>query len=283
MSSDVIRLRRMTTADLPLGMRLKDQAGWNQTEADWRRLFALAPDGCFVAECNNRPVGTAAACIFGRVGWIAMVLVDLAYRRRGIGTRLVEHSMAYLERQAVRSIRLDATPLGRPVYEKLGFRVEYELARWEGVAPVRGVRQGAVLAGSDQLQAIAELDRQLTGTPRLRLIEHLFRQQPGAMRVVVGSEGLLGYATWREGSLAAYIGPAISLRAEIGQELVDAMLAACAGRLVFVDIPWENGPATRWAQSCGFTVQRPLIRIVCGEPVADRPACLWASSGPETG
>jgi GNAT superfamily N-acetyltransferase len=283
MSSDAIHLSRMTTADLPLGMRLKDQAGWNQTEADWRRLFALAPDGCFVAECNNRPVGTAAACVFGHVGWIAMVLVDLAYRRRGIGTRLVEQSVTYLERQAVRSIRLDATPLGRPVYEKLGFQVEYELDRWEGVAPVRNVSQSTMLAGTDHLEAIAELDRRLTGTPRWRLVEHLFRQQPGAMRVVLGPDGLLGYASWREGSLAAFIGPAMALRAEIGQELANAMLSACAGRLVFVDIPCDNGPATRWAQSCGITVQRPLIRMVWGEPVADRLACLWASSGPETG
>jgi GNAT superfamily N-acetyltransferase len=283
MSGDVIRLRRMTTADLPLGMRLKDQAGWNQTEADWRRLFALTPDGCFVAECNERPVGTAAASVFGRVGWIAMVLVDEAYRRRGIGTRLVEQSIAYLGRQALRSIRLDATPLGRPVYEKLGFRVEYELARWEGVAPVRGLHRGTVLAGPDHVEAIAELDKELTGTSRLRLIECLFRQQAGAMRVTVGPEGLLGYAGWREGSLAAYIGPVMALSAEIGQELADAMLAACPGRPVFVDVPCDNGPATGCAQSCGFTVQRPLIRMVCGEPIADRLACLWASSGPETG
>jgi len=273
----------MTTADLPLGMRLKHQAGWNQTEADWRRLLALAPEGCFVAECDERPVGTAAACGFGRVGWIAMVLVDVACRRQGIGTRLVEHLIAYLERQEVRSIRLDATPSGRPVYEKLGFRVEYELARWEGAAPLRGTRQSAVLAETDHLQAIAELDRQLTGTPRLRLIEHLFQQQPRAMRVAVGPEGLLGYASWREGSLAAYIGPAMALSAEIGQELADATLNACAGRLVFVDVPCDNRPATHWARSCGLTVQRPLIRMVRGEPVADRVACLWASSGPETG
>ncbi len=283
MSGNVIRLRGMDAGDLPLGVRLKDQAGWNQTEADWQRLLALAPDGCFAAECGGQPVGTAVACVFGRVGWIAMVLVDPAYRGRGIGTRLVEHSIEHLDRQAVRSIRLDATPLGRPVYEKLGFRVEYELARWEGVAPVRCPPHRVARAEADQLEAIAEFDQQLTCTPRRRLLDHLFRQQPGAMRVVVGPEGLLGYATWREGSLAAFIGPAMALGAEVGQELVDAVLAACAGRSVFIDVPCDNGPATRWAQSCGFTVQRPFTRMVRGEPVADRPACLWASSGPENG
>jgi GNAT superfamily N-acetyltransferase len=283
MSDDVIRLRKMSRADVPLGMRLKDQAGWNQTEADWQRLLELAPEGCFVAECRETPVGTAAACSFGSVGWISMVLVDPAFRGQGIGTRLVKAAIEHLERQQARSIRLDATPLGRPVYEKLGFRAEYELARWEGVAPVRDVGQFAVPAGSDELEAVAELDRRLTGTPRLRLIECLFRQQPGAMRVAAGPEGLAGYASWRDGSRARYIGPVMALSAETGRELADAMLAACAGRLVFVDVPCQNGPATRWATSCGFSVQRPFVRMVRGEAVADRVDCLWASSGPETG
>ena len=53
---------------------------------DWRRFLALQPDGCFVAECDGRPAGTTVACIFGQVGWIAMVLVDASFRGRGIAT-----------------------------------------------------------------------------------------------------------------------------------------------------------------------------------------------------
>ena len=45
MSRDVVEVRTMRLVDVPLGMRLKDQAGWNQTEADWERLLALASDG----------------------------------------------------------------------------------------------------------------------------------------------------------------------------------------------------------------------------------------------
>ena len=33
----------MTKADIPAGMALKARAGWNQSEADWRRLLALEP------------------------------------------------------------------------------------------------------------------------------------------------------------------------------------------------------------------------------------------------
>ncbi len=78
----MILVRTMTLADLPLAMRLKSQAGWNQQEADWRRFLDMQPDGCFVAECAGVAVATTVACVFDRVAWLAMVLVDAAYRGR---------------------------------------------------------------------------------------------------------------------------------------------------------------------------------------------------------
>src|SRR5262249_32451649 len=108
----------MTEPDIALGMRLKQQAGWNQTEADWRRCLALEPDGCFVAELDSQSVGTVTTCTFGDVAWVAMVLVEETVRGRGIGRALMERALAYLESTGVRCVRLDATPLGRPLYEK---------------------------------------------------------------------------------------------------------------------------------------------------------------------
>ena len=94
----------------------------------------LGADGCFVAEWDGVSVGTTTTCIFESVGWIAMVLVNEAYRHRGIGTQLMEQALAYLDRKGVATARLDATPLGRPVYERMGFVAEHELVRLEGIA-----------------------------------------------------------------------------------------------------------------------------------------------------
>src|SRR6266851_2805185 len=104
-------IRLMTVTDLPLGLRLSSQAGWNQTEADWRRFLDLQPDGCFVAEWDGTPVGTTTTSIFGSVAWIAMVLVDESVRGRGIGTALMRHALDFLDRCGIPTIRLDATPL----------------------------------------------------------------------------------------------------------------------------------------------------------------------------
>src|SRR5574341_918485 len=134
----MLRIRAMTQADLAAGMRLKEQAGWNQIEADWRRLLVLGSEGCYVAEWDQVVVATTCTTVFEKIGWISMVLVDVAHRGRGIATQLMQHAIGHLEHEGVKTVRLDATPLGRPVYEKLGFVAEYELARWEGTHSSEG-------------------------------------------------------------------------------------------------------------------------------------------------
>jgi GNAT superfamily N-acetyltransferase len=143
--SGVLQIRAMTAGDIAVGMRLKHQAGWNQLDADWLRFLAMQPDGCFVAELDGVPVGTTVAVVFysipgrtGPVAWIAMVLVDPGHRNRGIGTALMEHALKFLDARKVPSIRLDATPLGQPIYEKLGFIPQFVLARHERTLPLAG-------------------------------------------------------------------------------------------------------------------------------------------------
>lgn len=269
-----LRIRRMTVRDLALGMHLKHQAGWNQTEADWRRCLALQPDGVFVAELGGKPAGTAATCIFGPVAWIAMVLVDTAVRGRGIATTLMQHALRFLDERGVRSVRLDATPLGRPVYEKLGFVVEYSLARYEGQPHVARAES----ASPPNLESIIELDRTATATDRRALLTQLVAEHPDFFLLVPG-EGYLGA---RPGSRAVQIGPCIAT-AETGPQLLATAFHRWAGQSIFLDIPTDNQEPVRLAEAAGLTVQRPFWRMSRGEPVPERRDLIWASFGPEKG
>jgi GNAT superfamily N-acetyltransferase len=115
-------LRRMNLDDIPAAMRLKGDAGWNQTEADWRQLITASPDGCFVAVGPDSIVGTVTTITYaGRLAWVGMVLVAPRCRGRGIGTALLKRAIAHLDARGVRSIKLDATPAGKPLYDRLGF------------------------------------------------------------------------------------------------------------------------------------------------------------------
>jgi GNAT superfamily N-acetyltransferase len=279
----MITIRRMTAGDLSLGLRLSAQAGWNQTEADWRRFLKLEPEGCFVAIGGEQPVATTAAFVFGTVGWIAMVLVDEAFRHRGVASRLVEHALIYLEKRGVRTTRLDATPLGRPVYERLGFQPEYSLVRMQGVLGPPANRSGFTLLSTDQMRAIGDLDQQLTNTPRHRLIQALYDERPEAVAAGFTPAGLAGYAMWRAGRLAAQIGPAMALSPQAGTALLDRIQQQCPAGPVFADVPTENAAAVAWFTSRAWTVQRDYTRMSRGERFEDFPERIWASSGPEKG
>src|SRR5918996_4576668 len=81
-NSIMLTLRGFIDDDPQLVLRLKEQAGWNQTAADLERFRKLSPEGCFVAQWDGQPVGCVMVFEFGSVAWIAMMLVDESFRGR---------------------------------------------------------------------------------------------------------------------------------------------------------------------------------------------------------
>jgi GNAT superfamily N-acetyltransferase len=120
----MLHIRPMTAADLPAGLRLTRQAGWNQTEADWQRCLDLEPGGCFASEWGGALAGTTTTCVFGPVAWVAMVLVDESFRGRGIGRALMEDAIELARREGADHMDLgtgEDDVVARALYESLGF------------------------------------------------------------------------------------------------------------------------------------------------------------------
>jgi GNAT superfamily N-acetyltransferase len=273
-------IRPMTAADLPAGLYLSRQAGWNQIEADWQRFLDLQPDGCFVAEWGGDVVGTTVTSIFASVAWVAMVLVEESVRGRGIGKALLTHSLELLDRRQVPTVRLDATQLGRPLYERLGFVEQFQLARYAGTLSPTSDGIETEAAAPKQWEALATLDETVTRTNRRRVLFRLFAEQPGSVRVV--RNRLDGFLAARPGHRAVQVGPCIA-SPEAGPLLFADAWRRYSDRHVFLDIPVANVTATRLAEGQGLTVQRHLTRMCRGAPVSERIEWLWTGSGPEKG
>jgi GNAT superfamily N-acetyltransferase len=269
-------IRRLSNDGLDFAQSIRSIAGWNQTDRDWRRLFDSEPEGCFLAEMDGQPAGTATTTSYGvELAWIGMILVHPEYRRRGVATRLMDHCLAWLtERMKVRCVKLDATPLGREVYEKLGFQDEFEITRWEGHSTpgYEGERSKFDSA------TIRELDRKAFGADRLGFLKRLASD---SRRILVDTRG---FGMLRDGSNADYLGPIVSREGESGCTIVRSLLQCPDVRPVFWDIPEDNAPAVHLARELGFRRQRLLIRMWTGQQKAvGDPAFQWAISGPETG
>lgn len=278
----MIHIRTMLHTDIPLGMRLKAQAGWNQTVADWQRFLALAPSGCFVAEESGEPAGTLTTCIFHNEAWIAMVLVDERWRGKGIGTALLQHALAFLDAQGIESVRLDATPMGQPLYARLGFLPEYPLLRYAGIAGAALETDAVQVYCSEHLEALLQLDRQLLGIDRRKLLARLLAENPEQARIVPRADHLAAYLTARPGAYAWHIGPCLA-DGEAGQLLLLDAWRRFSGQPVLLDIPTANARATAIAEAMGLTAQRQLLRMRRGDVLTADPYGIWASSGPEKG
>jgi GNAT superfamily N-acetyltransferase len=272
----------MTAADLPLCLGLSQEAGWNQLPADWQRCLDLQPDGCFVALWDGLPVGTTTTRIFGRVAWIAMVLVKASHRGRGIGTALMEHALAYLDECRVVTVRLDATPLGQPIYDRLGFVEQFRLARYQGVMSETGARAAVEPVSPEEWEALAALDRTVTNTDRRPFLMRLFGEQPQHVRCVRSGGQIDGFLAARPGARARLLGPCLGTP-EAAFLLFANARHRYAGEQVFVDVPLPNEAATALVEAQGLTVQRHLTRMCRGVALCEQVESLWASSGPEKG
>ncbi len=283
MNHPLTNLRVMTPQDIPAGMRLKEIAGWNQTAADWERFLNASPKGCFVAENEGRVVGTVTTFSYeDRFAWIGMVLVDPDFRGQGIGTRLLEEAIAYLDARGIPTLKLDATPQGKPIYEKLGFVSEYEIERWvrrrvAGCAPVSEPE-------AEDLEAIFTFDREVFGASRESLLRSLASGAPQFTSSVRNGAVILGYAFGRHGSLADHLGPWIAEEAAGAGELLNAFLRRSHRDTVFVDCLKANPWARPLLRAQDFEPSRPLTRMYRGPNAhPGRPGLVCAVLGPEFG
>jgi GNAT superfamily N-acetyltransferase len=258
-----VSLRPIKPKDIGDCLRLSGAEGWNQTESDWKRLVEYPKNTCRIAEYAGKIIGTATACNYENViAWIGMVLVDKAYRGRGISKLLLTEILAHLDK--CRSVKLDATPAGQPVYEKYGFLPEYKILRMtgqvqEGFQPLRYGRPEPVQL--NQVADIINLDSQIFGAPRMQLILSILKENPD-MAWVLRKEGKVSaFSLGRKGSRYIQIGPVFSSDLSEARLLISHVLSGNPGKPFVADVLADKAELIQWLDSIGFTSQRHFVRM----------------------
>jgi GNAT superfamily N-acetyltransferase len=274
-------IRLMRPSDLTFADHLRAIVGWNQTIHDWERLLRYEPQGCFIIERNGTPAGTATTTSYGtKLAWIGMILVHPDHRGHGCATALMQHCLEYLERKGVTCIKLDATPQGQPLYERLGFRAEWTLQRWE----TKSLQPFTAPSSAHQpwQESVAcELDARAIGAERHELLVALRNDSIGAA-AKGGPHSAFGLI--RRGSRASYLGPIMATASAFAEPIVRELLPSVVGQQVYWDIPDHQSQAIEWARALGFTPQRTLLRMFRGpRNLEGEPKLIYGIAGPSTG
>ncbi len=268
------KLRLLHAGDLVAAMELSRLAGWNQTIDDWQTLLRLDPQGCFGIEVDDRIVATTTLLCYGtRLAWIGMVLTMPDYRRMGFAQRLVQ---AALERSAalkIESVKLDATPEGRPLYEKMGFKTEQIVERWYHRDRWTHALDKPIPI-PDQYSLAADLEA--FGSDRTVLLRELALRNPP--NTVAGA-----YCFSRNGARSSYLGPCVAQEQKAARLVIEQCLRGSSESGWYWDLLTTNKNAFEMATEFRFVPQRRLERMVLGNRFNKNDDMVYAIAGFELG
>lgn len=260
----------LTEGALPGACALSAAVGWNQVEADWR-LF-LGKGSVRVLDDGGDTLAASAAVLpfDAQLAWISMVLVRPDRRRQKLATRLMRWAM---EAAGTDTLALDATPAGREVYRRLGFRDAWGFARWrlEGVPDAPSVAVRAMEA------VPVALDAQAFGAPRRWLLEDFRARMPHAAFVAEG-----GFVLARDGRRLPQIGPLVARDDATALALLAAARRAIGGPCL-IDLRDDAHALRAVVEAAGGVCERPFTRMFFGAEFRADPALNPLVAGPEFG
>lgn len=270
-----VRLRPFRASDLEAALALSAELQWPHRLEDW--CFALAHGAGVVAERDGRVVGTALRWLWGiDRATLGLVTVSPALQGHGIGRRL---TTALLQDIGRRHVLLHATPEGRGLYERLGFRNVAEIRQHQGIArmaPWPALAEGERLRPPDPHEGdvLAALDVKASGLPRRSVVRRLLDDE---QVVVFDRNGqTLGFSVLRRFGRGHAIGPVVAPDMASARALIAHWCRLYAGKLLRIDVDAESG-LPEWLESLGLQRAGTATAMVRGKLPPRGPACGgWA-------
>lgn len=126
-----MKIESIQNADID-GLRELQPEGWTDIRPYF--YFYSASDLCNPLKIveNNKIVAVGTTIQHPDTAWLAHIIVHPDFRNRGLGREIAGSLVQGLDNDHYRTIYLDATDMGYPVYKKLGFEVETDYIHLDG-------------------------------------------------------------------------------------------------------------------------------------------------------
>jgi len=239
----------------------------------------IQPDGWFVASQEEHLIGTVGATNYGTCAHVGLMAVHPDVQRQGVGFALMQFILARLEQQQVPKVLLDASEIGRPLYDKLGF-VAYDetfvFQRNSNFAILERTPHIQTLSVRE-LDELVQWDTDVFGANRRRVFQVLLDVFPERAFMQRDEEGrLMGYVFAQKNR----IGPWVMLQSCNAEELLRAALVLPYEETISVTVPAVNREAIELLQRYGFErvrTNRHMGRGVSGPPGRRQKICAQTS------
>lgn len=263
-SSD-ISFREMRHQDIDRAVEMSRALSWPHREEDWA-LFLQLGEG-IVALDDDRVIGTIIGFPYGaNAATVGMVIVDNAYQGKGYGRRLMQ---AMLDHLGDRTVLLQATVEGAPLYEKLGFVDCGVLHQHQGtipLAPLASLRSGERIRplGAAE-QTPGDLYTRATGMDRHSAMRALTAQDKTV--VLTRDDIPVGFALLRRFGRGWSVAPVVAPDADGAKALILYWLAQNANNFTRLDVTEASG-LSPWLEGLGLA-RVDTVRMMARGPLPD--------------
>lgn len=276
-----VRFRPMGHEDIERAVEMSRALSWPHREDDWA-MFLQIGEG-IVAEQDGEVIGTIIGFPYGAKGaTLGMVIVDGAHQGKGHGRRLME---AMLDHLGDRTVILQATVEGAPLYEKLGFADCGAIHQHQGtipLAPLAELRAGERIRplGSSE-QTPGELYSKATGMDRAAMMRLLTAQDSAV--VLTHDHVPVGFAMLRRFGRGWSVAPVVAPDADGAKALILHWLAQNAGNFTRLDVTEASG-LSPWLEGLGLPRVDTVRTMVRGPlPETSDDVSLFALSAQAMG
>lgn len=244
---------------------------------DLNRLLEIQPDGWFMALDDGIPVGTVGAIEYEAFAWIGMMAVNPDKQGGGIGKKLMQVLLDWLESHGNQISLLDATPLGEPLYQRFSFREVDRAVQFVKFGhspkneafldsvksgPSMALQEGIKVMTETDIPDVAKFDSAYFGANRKAVFAVYLHDYPNRAFIAYTPSGKMGgYIMVQDRK----IGPWVAESAEVAERLLHtALTLEYYGEDPAVIAPAINSRAKKILEKNGFQSVRSLSHMQRG-------------------
>lgn len=279
----LFHVRIMSVEDFAFAIDVTNPMDWGLTEADFKFMLKLEPEGCFVLFDDSDKVGIATTVSFGQAGWFGNLIVRGDKRKKGGGSLLVSHALKYLSARCVKMVGLYAYPNVIPFYTKLGFMYDSDFTVWKGRGVSSSVDVHVTVATRQNFGQIIKFDENCFGAPRKKVLYPILSDPGNFCYIFLEDDRLVGFVAASVYGKTAELGPLVCSRnrSDVAISLINAALNRLKDCEVTLCVRKREVSIIDTLTGYGFGESFKVSRMFFGSPVTGD--CIYAAESLERG